>query len=738
MSRNTAKEAADMKRQVLAGLFFPLLILIGFGSCDFLIGPDEPVNGGGNLVISLGAGAGRMAATGADLTEDVLAALRYEVTLTGPGGEVFEETVRGRETVNLTAALGEWRIAAKAYKEDGLAGTGNLEFTIIPGHNVVWVPMEINGGYFDIAVDTSLSNGTVTADYDAAFPETTITLTVEPEAGYVLKEGTLKYNDTLIDGLPYTFAMPAANVRVSADFEALPPDTYTVTFEADGGTPAPAVQTVAEGGTVMEPAAMTKAGYNFGGWFKEAALTNSWVFATDTVTGDITLYAKWSTVTYTVTFEADGGTPVPTVQTVVEGGTVTEPAAPVKAGYNFGGWFKEVALTSPWVFATDTVTAAITLYAKWNIYSYTVTFNSNGEDTAASPASKIVVSPDTTVGTLPTPPSKTGYVFNGWNTAVDGTGSAFTDSTSVSGDLTLYARWIPFKMVSVSGDLTFPTGTDDSGTATVTNAYEIGETEVTYELWHTVRSWAEANGYTFYDNPGREGSSGSSQNTTPGANRQEPVTMVTWFDAVVWLNALTEWVNAKTGSNLTPVYYYQSAYTTVAKNSNPSSNFEKEDDSHSYASAYMKAGANGFRLPTSNEWELAARWRGSDTVNVVNNATFTTAPWFTTGNSASGATANYNNAPASAAVAWYGGSSAGVTKTQAVKGKAANGLGLYDMSGNVFEWCNDYRYTAGSNRIIRGGSWSITAGFLRVGFVYYFYPDSRYFYYGFRPARTAQ
>jgi formylglycine-generating enzyme required for sulfatase activity len=292
----------------------------------------------------------------------------------------------------------------------------------------------------------------------------------------------------------------------------------------------------------------------------------------------------------------------------------------------------------------------------------------------------------------------------------------------------------------VPGGITFPTGTGDDGTATVAAAYEIGETEVTYELWYAVRSWAENNGYTFYGNPGREGSSASSQNTEPGVNKQEPVTYVTWYDAVVWLNALTEWVNEKEGKSLEPVYYYDSGYTTVAKDSDYTAHFVKDaaaayDD---YASAYAKPGATGFRLPTSDEWELAARWRGSDTTNTVSGYT---DPYFTQGDSASGATADYNDATETGKVAWYYDSAdfpGGVQKTQAVKGKEANGLGLYDMSGNVWEWCDDwYPGYSGLNRIVRGGSWYSYASILRVGDVYYDDPGYRDGYFGFRPSRTA-
>jgi uncharacterized repeat protein (TIGR02543 family) len=371
---------------------------------------------------------------------------------------------------------------------------------------------------------------------------------------------------------------------------------------------------------------------------------------------------------------------------------------------------------------------------------YTVTFDAAG----GSPASQTrTVTSGSSVGSMPLTPGRDGYVFNGWYTASNGGGNQFTAATIVTADITLYARWrlaiaaytgdnISFKTVYMSGGLTFPTEIDDSGTTTVAAAYEIGETEVTYELWYAVRRWAEGKGYTFYDNPGREGSSASSRNTTPSENKQEPVTVVTWFDAVVWLNALTEWVNEKTESSFTPVYYYDSACTTVAKISSPSSNFVKEDSSYDYASAYAKEGANGFRLPTSDEWELAARWCGNDTVNTISGYT---NPYYTKGNSASGATADYTNTTATGLVAWYDDNASDTTHT--VKGKAANGLGLYDMSGSVYEWCFDW-YTAGFDRIIRGGSWLSTAYFQQVGYANSDNPTKFYRDGGFRPARTAQ
>ena len=77
----------------------------------------------------------------------------------------------------------------------------------------------------------------------------------------------------------------------------------------------------------------------------------------------MTLKAKW-VQTYTVTFETSGGSAVGPV-TVDAGSTVTKPADPMKSGHNFGGWYKDSTLQTPWNFANDTVTADTTLYAKW-------------------------------------------------------------------------------------------------------------------------------------------------------------------------------------------------------------------------------------------------------------------------------------------------------------------------------------------------------------------------------------
>ena len=137
---------------------------------------------------------------------------------------------------------------------------------------------------------------------------------------------------------------------------------YTVTFESNGGSPVEP-QTIADGSKVTQPADPTRDGYTFDGWYSDASLTTAWIFDSDTVSKDMTLYAKWKVNEYTVTFASNDGSAVNT-QTITYGGKVSEPTAPTREGYTFAGWYSDEALTQLWDFDT-VITGNITLYAKW-------------------------------------------------------------------------------------------------------------------------------------------------------------------------------------------------------------------------------------------------------------------------------------------------------------------------------------------------------------------------------------
>jgi len=209
---------------------------------------------------------------------------------------------------------------------------------------------------------------------------------------------------------------------------------YTVTYDSQGGS---AVETasVTGGEKAARPTDPVKEGYSLAGWYKEADCTNVWNFDSDTVTADITLYAKWSLNSYTVTFNVNGGSDVTSVS-ATHGSKLTAPTAPTKSGCGFDGWYKEEALTTAWDFDKDTVTASITLYAKWSTNSYTVTYNTNGGSEVAS-----VSAAHAAKLTAPTAPTKTGYGFDGWYKEEALTTAWDFETDTVTAAVTLYAKW---------------------------------------------------------------------------------------------------------------------------------------------------------------------------------------------------------------------------------------------------------------------------------------------------------
>ena len=175
-----------------------------------------------------------------------------------------------------------------------------------------------------------------------------------------------------------------------------------------------------------------------------------------------------STTTYTVTFNSQGGSTVDSL-TVVDGGLVTEPTVPTKTGYTFGGWYKESGCTNTWVFNTDTVTADVTLYAKWTTANstYTVTYSGNGSTGGTVPvdsSSPYEYGAPVTIldkGDLVKMQDGISLLFEGWNIADDGSGNGGTDYNAGdtfnmgSTNVILYAQWSVLRGTGPAGGLIF-------------------------------------------------------------------------------------------------------------------------------------------------------------------------------------------------------------------------------------------------------------------------------------------
>ena len=238
----------------------------------------------------------------------------------------------------------------------------------------------------------------------------------------------------------------------------------------------------------------------------------------------------------------------------------------------------------------------------------------------------------------------------------------------------------------------------------IAQSFFLGQTEVSFAEWTETRAWALENGYTDLA-VGQSGGLNSNPDT-------HPVTMISWYDAVKWLNAKSE------RDRLDPCYLIDGEPYRVGVEV-PNCDFE----------------ANGYRLPTESEWEYACRAGSSDAFYTGDMTHPDSQPL----------DPNLDRA------AWYAGNTNDSnTRPVGDLSKEANDFGLLDLHGNVVEWCWDWYgpykrpamidpvgASSGESRVSRGGSFADGAAYCRSAYRGKTVPDLSSDRVGFRIARSA-
>ena len=542
--------------------------------------------------------------------------------------------------------------------------------------------------------------------------------------------------------------------------------TYHVTYDGNGstsGTVPTDANAYEQGATVTvkgNTGTLARSGYTFTGWNSAANGSGASYAGAETFmigSANVILYAKWTqNATYHVTYDGNGSSSgsVPTDANAYEqGATVTvkgNTGTLARPGYTFAGWNSAANGSGASYAGSETLMiglADVILYAKWTQNAtYYITYDGNGSTSGTVPTDTNAYEQGATVtvkgntGTLARP----GYTFTGWNSAANGSGASYAGSETFvvgSADVILYAKWtgIPLTItfdkndVGATGAMEDQTITCGSSAPLAANtfrkngwsfagwastpigpavhtdgaSYMMGtDNAVLYARWTFAppRGMRRINSGGFW--MGQSGIAGPvysvllSQfyiDTTEviqadyaalmgGANPSNfttradlPVERVTWFDAVLYCNARSK------RDNLDTVYSFASITGIPGLGCS------------GLASLAVDLPKNGYRLPTEAQWEYSCR-----------AGTTTELFWGT-------AEADL--------YCWYYTNSARVSHPVATKNP--NEWGLYDMSGNVSEWCNDWFLNAysgteqqdpvgpatGTTKVARGGSLnsSITA-----------------------------
>lgn len=326
-----------------------------------------------------------------------------------------------------------------------------------------WSKYSVSDTSNTLYVDNLSKSGSATTSRGAC----SISTTVDSGSGWStsnqkkLKTYTVTYDRKTAAQTRYLYAKLTGIDRVGGTMYAsktvsIPKlASYTVSYNANGGSGAPANQTKWHGTALtLSSTKPTRTGYTFQGWGTSASDTSVDYRAGASYTGNaaLTLYAVWKINTWTVSYNANGGSGAPGNQTKTYGKTLTlSSTKPTRSGYDFKEWNTKTDGSGTSYDPGDSYTTngAATLYAIWTP-TYTVSYNANGG--SGAPGNQIKHH-GVTLKLSSTKPTKTNHIFKGWATSSTATSATYQAGENYTTDktITLYAVWeLAYKKPTIS------------------------------------------------------------------------------------------------------------------------------------------------------------------------------------------------------------------------------------------------------------------------------------------------
>ena len=691
----------------------------------------------------------------------------------------------------------------------------NLTIKAIWGINKYFITVNTNNGApvdslafdFDEAVtapDDPKREGYTFAGWDNAFPEKMpaedliITAQWKVNSHYILYmvEDTVYKTDSALYGTTieliagpgkkgYKFdewlnvpkTMPDTDVTITASFTA---ETYSITYIMNDGNWVEGKKGQEEY-TVEDKIylpAPTKENYNFLGWLYADSTTVQNI-AGDT-TGNLTLTANWTPSPYIITYELNDG--------ILEGNNPTGYNVetetftlnnPIRIGYIFDGWTENGLPSASTVITIEKGSSGNRNFiATWKDSTYTITYDGIAGIEIENPTTYTISSNDIKLAN----PTKTNYEFIGWEgTGLSSASTEVTIAKGSTGNRSYTATWkaISYNIAYEPDGGTMPTGdyalnftVEDNVTLPIptmphysfngwydasgnlVDGWKAGDKTAPVTLtaqWE--KSFEDIEGFSHYGptygsrvlncyaqvtlqnyiacnhevtqaeykaimgvNPSRFNGEDGFEPAESEIQSRRPVDSVSWFDAIYYCNLRS------IAENLTPCY-------KVGNENDPTKwGYTPHNGDTIAATITCNFEVDGYRLPTEAEWEYIA----------------------IAGDPQLSHEGNYSYYYGDITSLWYNGNSDG--KTHEVKKYATNDYGIYDLEGNVREWCWDWYHEYGwdryiemygtesdtcTNRVIRGGGWNSNKSDCDIFECYYGNPDARYGDCGFRVVRTA-